>query len=230
MKFLWLNDMEYFIHKRWKFLGLLLGFPIIMMLILANTNLSSMELINAALGTRTKIPDGAVLEMCIYIFEVAMSLFFIVDIYSKDIEYHLENIFLRFSPAKWYVLKSILFLTLMVLIKVIQYGIVIILCICFKKVPILNDFTQLFLKDIIYFLFLQFLFFSIYSFCLLLWNNRFLSILLFLILFLFLPQNIYELNYKTICFLQIGIIVINFILLYMFKRYNKKMIEREELI
>ena len=161
-----------------------------------------------------------------FLFNISVYVFFIADVYIKDISYQLDNIFLRMKAYKWIFKKNIVFVILTVLLKVLQYGLIVATLIIFKKNNVLSfPVFSLFLKDLVYTIFVQFLFISIYIVSSSIKKNKIVPYIFFVIIMIFIPKNIYKLNLDNIIFIGIILILIFIILQIIFKKYNKRIIE-----
>lgn len=223
MKYIFLGDIEYLIHNRKKILFIMFLLPLLSILININTNLSCIDLINLTMGTNFHSDNYTILELIMFIFNIVIYLFFAIDIYIKDIEYQLDNIFLRLAPHKWYLKKTLIFIITMFITKFIQYLIIGIILLIKNKLIFTNILFIIFF-DYIYILLLQFLFLFIYILISSFYNSKFIIISIFLVALYFIPKNIYD--SKNLIFLFIIIIFILIIVICMiFIFRNKKIIE-----
>lgn len=221
MKYLFLNDMEYLIHYRKKLLSTIILVPFLFLIIYIQSQISGLEMFHLSMGTNLNLEGCSLSELISFIYNITIFLFLVIDIYVKDIEYQLDFIFLRMSPILWYLKKTVYFIVIIVLIKIVQYLFITLWIV--DRVS-LADFLFLFIHDSIYVLFLQFLFLILYMVSVLILKNKLFSIFLFLIIFMVLPKNIYGL--KNIEIYLWGIILINIIIGWIFKKWNKKIMER----
>ena len=161
MKYLYMNDVSYLMKKRLKFMILLVFIPILVLLInITSTNIV-IDHINSSMGTRLVIDrDGTILiELLMYALNVFVYLFLIIDVYIKDIAYQLDNIFLRIKPVKWISKKIAILILITVILKFMQYlTITLVLLISGKSNIFTPDLVKLITNDILYILFIQFLF------------------------------------------------------------------------
>jgi hypothetical protein len=222
MKYIFLNDVQYICHKRKRFVLLLLFIPLIVLLINYYSSLSVISKIVFSTGTGVSFNKSNVFEIIIYILNISISLFLVTDVYIKDIDYKLDTIFLRLKPLKWFVLKTIVFLTFMIILKLAQYCILYIVLKSFAF-DIICLFKICF-ADLIYVCALQMLFLLLYVVVKCFTKNVIFSIFLFLIMFIFIPKNIYALGSKII-----WLVVLYFIsflsVCFLFKFKNKKIFE-----
>lgn len=221
MKYLFLNDMEYLFHHRKKFLILIICVPILFLSIYIQSKTTGLEMVHLSMGTKLNISGYSLTELISFIFNITIFLFIMIDIYVKDMEYQLDCIFLRMKPVIWYLKKSLYFIIIIIMTKAIQYLFLILLI--GDKLS-LSDVLFLLRNDCVYILFLQYLFLLIYLGTILILKSKLSSIFIFLLAFMVLPKNIYELKYVEIYWL--GIILINIINCWILKKWNKKIMEK----
>lgn len=225
MKYLILNDIEYLIHKKWKIILILLFIPFIFFLININTSLSGIQIIHHSMGTNFDVNNYSLMELIIFVFNITISLFIVIDIYSKDIDGQLDNIFLRIKPEKWYLKKSICFCISILFIKIVQYLFISLFLILFGKNILINELIGIFFSEYIYVIFIQYLFLLLYFISILIFKTTIPSIIIFLFFFVFIPKSI-------VCMLEYGfyaiiiIIIINIINAKILQLKNKKIIEK----
>lgn len=225
MKYMFLNDIEYLIHKRKWLLFVIVLFQILFMLMNVNSGMSGIEFINYNMGLNLDISNCDIIELIAYMLNITVFIFICIDLYVKDIEYQLDNIFLRLSPLKWYIKKTITFLLAVFLIKIIQYSLLLItLCIMTKYIGML-DLFRLMVNDYLYILLIQIIYLCIYIVTLLVTKNKLLSLFIFLGCCIILPKNICELD-NSIHLILLVIVAINCLIAVVFKICNKKIIEQ----
>ena len=196
MKYILKNDTSYIINNLIKYIFFIYVVPIIIFLII-NNSIPKQEVIVYVMGLNIKFLKSNFLEIIIYIFNVFVSLFLVTSIYLKDLNVGLDNIFLRIEPCKWYVFKTIFFVAFMVILKFIQYLIIFLII---KEVNF-SFIIKLAIVDSIYVLFLQFLFFLIYTILSIFGKNN-ESLLLFMVVYFFLiPKSILMFNSFRLIFL-----------------------------
>lgn len=224
MKYLIYNDFSYIIHHKKRVILLILLVPIISILLNINNNMSMFEIMMLSMGTNLSSTFYSILGMIMYLFNVFWFLYFIVQIYIKDLENGLENIFLRIKPQRYIIRKNICFIIITIMIKVLQYIAIILLFLIFKHQIPNNQVFQLLISDIGYILFVQYLFLFLYLIYILLSKNiLFLSITV-IILLLTIPKNIW--NFSNYLYLIVlGIIFVNFVIYWLFSKYSKNLIE-----
>ena len=155
MKYLFVSDIEYLIHKRKKII-LIFMFMVGMSTLLGDVSSSSFQsFIGAALGTTLDLREYGILELLMYLLNVSIFLFIMVDIYIKDFCYNLDNLFLRTNPVRWFLKKSISFILFMFMLKLLEYALVFILAnIVYFGPSNIYEFMHLILKDTLFLVFL----------------------------------------------------------------------------
>lgn len=225
MKFLLLNDIEYIFNNKKKLLALILLLPLIFILINYNNNsISFLDIIHLSTGTKFESNNYTIIELIMFALNIVVFLFLVIDVYVKDIDYHLDNIFLRLSPRKWYINKTSCFSALIFILKLIQYLLIFITLLILKKQPSFVEVFNLLIYDYIYILFLQFVCLLIYILASVFLKNRIISIGIFLVLFTIIPKNISVLGNK-IFILMLIVFIITYINTIIFNHMNKKIIE-----
>lgn len=225
MKYIYLNDIEYLIKKRKKLLIAMLLIPLLIMLINIKSSFSLVERLVNAMGTNwISFNESNMLEFIMYLFNISIYVFLIVDIYVKDIAYGLDNIFLRIHPKKWFLKKSIIFISLVLILKLLQYGVLIFTILLLNEVSYIGIF-KLITYDFIYVVFIDFLFITAYIVSATLNKNKIIPFGLFLVIIILMPKNIYNLKE-----FEIGIMFLTLILClgfstYLFNFFNKNIIQ-----
>ena len=216
MNYLFLNDINYLFRKKFKLILSFVLIPIIFLLINLESTTDIIKIVQDSMGTNFNINAYSLSEIIAFMFSITISLFIIINIYSKDIDFCCDNIFLRMKPKDWYIKKSIFFL------KLIQYLFVIGTLYLFNKKVIIIKLMKVFFCDYIYMLFIQFLFLFFYLFFATILKNKNLSIFVFVFLFILIPKNISKI--PEIPFI-IMIVIININNYLIFKFGSKKIIE-----
>ena len=226
MKYLVINDISYLIKKRKKILLAIFLVPLILLLVNIATSITFVNRVNLCMGTNwIDFEQSNIIEFIMLIFNLSAYIFLIVDIYVKDIAYQLDNIFLRIKPSKWLLKKSLVFITITFILKLIQYVILFLAVVFLEKNAEFNNIIKLLFSDFIYIIFIQFLFIIIYVISACISKIKFIPYFIFAFLMAIIPKNIYGLSDNQI----LGIILINIIFLFLltiiFKLFNKKIIE-----
>ena len=135
-----------------------------------------------------------------YLLNVSIFLFIMVDIYIKDFCYNLDNLFLRTNPVRWFLKKSIIFILFMFMLKLLEYALVFVLAnMVYSGSCNIYEFIHLILKDTGYIVFLQFLMLTFYLILNVLACNYNYSVILLIVFLLFFDKNIWQCNgYKIL--------------------------------
>lgn len=125
MWFIFLNDIYYSVKKYFIlyliFLVSIISFPIYINLVL-DINLTSEEaikLMNINIGI--KYGTFSLIEYSVFILNIAFYTFISVDIFLKDLEFGLENIFLRMSTKRWLICKLMYIFILTLLLSSFEF-------------------------------------------------------------------------------------------------------------
>lgn len=223
MKFMILNDVNYLIKNRWRWLCLFLLFPLVNLFLDWNTPGSSFDIFNLIMGTNLIFPEVGITEFLCWLFNIFFFLFLMIDIYAKDIENQLSMIFLRMKPKDWFIKKTIIFTIMMMVLKMVQYLLVIGLLFFHKQEIAIPSFLSLFVTDIFYLLFLQYLFLGLYTTGVLL-QYKLLGIGSFIVCLAFFPKNIWHL-YTAVPWFVLGSLCLQFFCFMLFYKQSKKLLE-----
>ena len=223
MMYLWLSDIYYLLRKRYLYLLIFFLLPILSTFLISFSIAGFRDSFISVLGLNIVSNQYSPMEIISYLYFVFFALFLVIDLYLKDILYQLDNIFMRMSLPKWYMQKTILFITVMFLLKLFQY-LLVVLTFLILKGPItfsVLELSQLFITDTLYTILLQFLILFVAilsSFS----KARWLSILLILITFFFFPKSI--LIFERYWVVSIFFIVV--LILLILRVISKKIFER----
>ncbi len=222
MRFILLNDLEYLLHKRKKILGLILFLPLFHLLLNISVDIPSLSLLKISMGIAVDFKRADIIEILLYLFNIFIFIFLFMDVYIKDFLYQIDNLFMRIPFYKWYCKKSILFVGIIFLIKILQYTFLCVILFVLKEKFEIFSLVQLFIKDYLYIIFLQYCFFLVYILMII---GRRLGkiggITLFLIVTIVIPKNISSIS--LLMFLWIFLLQV--ILFFLFKKIPKKIIE-----
>lgn len=191
MMYLWLSDIYYLLRKRYLYLLIFFLLPVLSTFLISFSIAEFGDSFISVLGLNIIPNQYGPMEIISYLYFVFFALFLVIDLYLKDILYQLDNIFMRMSLPKWYMQKTVLFITVMVFLKLFQY-LLVVLTFLILKGPIsfsVLELLQLFITDTLYTVLLQFLILFVAilsSFS----KARWLSILLILTTFFFFPKSI----------------------------------------
>jgi len=221
MRYIFLNDIEYLFHNRKKILMLIFLIPLLVCMIINNN--SAIEMFYTAFGINLNFNNTSVIELMMFIFNVVIYLFLMFDLYIDDMQFKMDNIFLRMDLKKWLFNKNIVFLFLSFLLKLIQYLLILLLMYFNNKQIAINQFINIFILDYIYISFIEFVSISMYILYITRKKlNIFFGVILLCIL-IFIPKNILSMN-KYILLILIG--VLNFIMIMFISKIGKIIIEK----
>lgn len=225
MKYIFYNDLEYLAKKRKKILLLLLMVPIVSLILASFSPAPTIRVIIYSLGLDVNLQSFSAIELIMYLFNISLFIFLVADLYIKDVAYQLDNIFLRIRPEKWFVKKTILFMICMFFMKLVEYLSVFIFYALVKNDNVFGaTFIKLFISDYLYVILIQYLFLLVYVISIYLSKHKWVSVLLFVVVMIFIPKSIFSLRNSLLMVLGItlGVLVIIYL---MFKINSKKIIE-----
>lgn len=150
MKYIFLSDIEYLIRNKKKIIILLILFPAIISAIMPSHNLNEMLYVAFGINLNFKIID--IIEIMMFIFNIVIYLYITFDIYTKDIQFELDNIFLRMRPQEWLCRKNIVFIFLNIILKLIEYLFVLVIGIIIEKEINLQNLISYYFCDLTYIL------------------------------------------------------------------------------
>ena len=162
MKYLIYNDISYIFHKKKKILLCSFLLPLLIVFIYSHGEASSINIVKICVGANFDLKNFSIISLLMLLFNGFTFIYLILDIYTKDLDQYLENIFLRIKPQKYIIKKNITFLSLSIIIKAIQYSLIILLLFIFQKNILDLRILQLFVTDILYIAVLEYLFLFIY--------------------------------------------------------------------
>ena len=202
-----------FNFKKKKILFFIFIFPIFMFLININSEISGFEeIIYFVLGVNLD-QYSSIFEVILFLINVICILYINMDMFFKDLDYNMDNIFLRVNVRKWYILKLFTISIFISIIKCILYSLLMIIYSNFYKynynINIINILLIL-AKDTIYNFIMFQMFCIILSFVSIIKKNKVYSIIIFSILLFILPHNINRINVFMII-LGLSLIIINYI-------------------
>lgn len=224
MKYIFLNDVEYLVYKRKMIILLLLVVPFIVFL----TNLSDfnyLENIEIIFGLNIQSNNINIMEIIMFLFNIALYVFLIIDIYTKDILYQLDNIFLRMPMSKWIFYKSVAFCLLTFILKSMQYLIIIVCLGLFNQEMLIFNILKLCLIDFLYIIGVQFMLMNIYLLCITTKKSNVLFILFSVVLLLVIPKNMLDIS-NCLFLLILGIILLIILIVIQVEKKSQIIIER----
>lgn len=223
MKYIFLSDIEYLIRNKKKIIILLILFPAIISAIMPNHNLNEMLYVAFGINLNFKIID--IIEIMMFIFNIVIYLYITFDIYTKDIQFELDNIFLRMRPQEWLCRKNIVFIFLNIILKLIEYLFVLVIGIIIEKEINLQNLISYYFCDLTYILLIEFISINIYILILSKKNINIIISLLLITIIILLSKNVISM-YKYIGLSVLGIILLNVLINISIKNNSKMIIEK----
>lgn len=224
MKYLLYNDVSYLLNKKRILIITIFIVPLLLLLININASSSMIDTIMSCTGTNLNLESIDIIHLIMYLFNVFSFIYLIVDIYIKDLNKNLENIFLRMSPIEYIVKKNLFFVISISIIKLIQYCIMILFLMTFGQASFNIDIFQLAMMDIIYILLIQYIFLLLYiCFILMKKNIIFLSIMSIILLAIF-PKCVWETRMYVILMIAV-IVLVHIMINLIFLKKSKMIIE-----
>lgn len=224
MKYLFHNDISYLVRKKRIILMSVLFLPLLTLLLNLSTLYNINDIIMLCTGTNLEINTIDIIQLLMYLFNLFCFIYLMVDIYMKDLNDNLENIFLRMKPWEYIIKKNIYFTITIILIKILQYSIMFIILILYGNSGTIGNTIPLLLTDAIYILFLQYLYLLIYLIYILLKKNICFLTTMSILLILLIPKNIWSIS-NYILYVILLIIIIQTIISLIFYKKSKRIIE-----
>ena len=221
-KYLFSNDISYFLHKHKLLLGLFLGTTILIPFLTYSPLLSVTENLNSMFLVNLNLNKYNILNVIYYILSLTMFVYLAVNLYTKDLMYSLDNIFLREKIISWSKMKLATIILLTILVKFISY-ILVVLTLSLRAGSVSFELTIL-IRDLAYTILLELLFLN--SYVLYLRNYKIVSIIAGLVFLLAVSFGVVW--FKGISSILIIVLVISLIFLH--KRRPSKLIERVGMI
>lgn len=219
MKYLCLNDFLYLLRKKYLLLILIFTLPLFFLLFRMNINENVIDIVMFVTGTNLKYRSS--LEVIIFLFNCASTIYLIFYLYTKDLTNQLENIFLRVTQRKYILIKNLLCTATLIIIKIIEY--LLIYLVVFKRVEV-RDYLTLLLSDTTYIIFIQYISLLLYLCYLTLKRNIFIITPILILVFLLIPKNIISIKSYLLIVLAL-IIILYFITYLIFNQNIKKILE-----
>ena len=189
MKYMFYNDLDYLFQKRKNIIIMLLIIPLLVLplnLMVGN----ALGILKMTMGLNILKNSSGIIEITMFLFNLSFTIFLAIDLYIKDIEYNLENIFLRLKPSSWWIKKTSLFMTMMLLLKIFQYSLLTFALIIFNIEIVTTNIVLLLVCDYLYIILLQFLFLLIYIISIIILRKKIMSLIIFITALFVLPKNI----------------------------------------
>lgn len=224
MKYFLNNDISYLIRKRYAILLCFLIAPIVLLLLRLRVEDNMSMILLEPIGGFLNFESFNIIMFIMYLFNVATLIYFGIVLYTRDLDDNLENIFLRMGSFSYIIKKEITFIGIIIILKVIQYSLMIGTLSLFGSSTFDSNVFLLLGVDIVYhILFTSSILLLYFLFLLQNKNHILLAILLLIILFI-IPKNIWNLRNMLGIFILI-IMMIQGIIVMIFTKKSKKLIE-----
>lgn len=224
MKYFLNNDISYLIRKQYVILLCFLIAPVVLLLLRLQIEGNMSMILLEPIGGFLNFESFNIIMFIMYLFNVATLIYFGIVLYTRDLDDNLENIFLRMSSFSYIIKKGITFIGVIIILKVIQYSLMIGTLFLFGSSIFDSNVFLLLGVDIVYhILFTSSILLLYFLFLLQNKNHILLAILLLIILFI-IPKNIWNLRNMLGIFIWI-IMMIQGIMVMIFTKKSKKIIE-----
>lgn len=224
MKYFLNNDISYLIRKQYVILLCFLIAPVVLLLLRLRVEDNMSMILLEPIGGFLSFESLDIIMLIMYLFNVATLIYFGIVLYTRDLDDNLENIFLRMSSFSYIIKKGITFIGVIIILKVIQYSLMIGTLFLFGSSTFDSNVFLLLGVDIVYhILFTSSILLLYFLFLLQNKNHILLAILLLIILFI-IPKNIWNLRNMLGIFIWI-IMMIQGIMVMIFTKKSKKIIE-----
>lgn len=224
MKFVFVNDLMYILDKRKKYILLYIIVPFIICLLLSSNSTSDLSIMFYSLGNNLTIKNFNIIEIMMYIFNITMFIFFVVDLFSKDLLYQKDCIFFRINIVKWFLYKTVFVLFLCFCISIFKYLLITTYLKFILDFSIVYIIKVMFL-DINYYILIYTIVVAIF----ITWN-LFLStfsVVLMIILSIIIPKNIIHTESYYLVLVIISVFLyVNIV--FLLKKAGKKILEMED--
>lgn len=157
MKYILHSDIRSIIKK---YYILIMYFGIILLnFLLSSKNYSSLnDIILSSLALNINFKQSLVLEIMTYLVSISCMTFLITDLYLKDFQDQLDNIFMRMKLKEWIVKKVLYLLFLILIIQLIVYLVItLILSFIYKYNINIFDIVNIFITNYLYIIIFQFI-------------------------------------------------------------------------
>lgn len=218
------NDTNYLLKKQKKILFLIFAIPILLTILKTMENRRGMSIINYVFALKIDLNNYNIFEYTIYYFYIIIYLFLSFSLYLKDYKTNLDQIYLRTDFKKVYLHKTKIFVILMFIIMLIQYGVISIIMLLTKNNIPLLELSKAFITQYIFIILVQQI--SLTGYLVAGINNiiKVIVVVLGIGLLVVLPKSIIDLekyNIVAIVIITVAIMINHWI----HKKYNKKIIQ-----
>lgn len=224
MKYFLNNDISYLIRKQYVILLCFLIAPVVLLLLRLQVEGNMSMILLEPIGGFLNFESLDIIMLIMYLFNVATLIYFGIVLYTRDLDDNLENIFLRMSSFSYIIKKGITFIGVIIILKVIQYSLMIGTLFLFSSSTFDSNVFLLLGVDIVYHILFTSSILLLYFLFLLQNKNHILLAILLLIILCIIPKNIWNLRNMLGIFIWI-IIMIQGIIVMIFTKKTKKLIE-----
>ena len=215
MNYIFLDDIAYLIGNKKKILFLYFFIPILYFFVNIGFNPNLLvDKVCFLLGNNVSLNNFSIIEIIMHLFNIFTILYINIMSVFKDLDYNFNNIFLRVTHSKWYIIKTIFSILIIIIMKLFLYITLITLCITFNNYELnVTEFQNaciLLFKDIGS----NIIMFQFLILILMLLTKRkscFIVIPIILITVLIFSFNIYKL--KLPYFVLLTILIINYVII-----------------
>lgn len=194
MKYIILNDINYLFRRRMKLIFIFIFLTFGMFIMRYDRGVNIYDNVVSIIPVNINLEQLLGIEPLYFLYNIFFFVFLSIDLYTKDLQYQVDNIFLRMSINTWYCRKVICISILTFCLKIAQYSIVIggiLLC---NSALFDNNIILLFITDILYLCFVESTFILLYIIFILANKKKGLLIAFILFLVIVIPKNIVQLN------------------------------------
>lgn len=195
MKYIILNDINYLFRKRTKLIFIFIFLTLGMLIMRYNKELNIYDNIVGIIPVNINLEQFLGIEPLYFLYNIFFFIFLSIDLYIKDLQYQVDNIFLRMSINAWYYRKVICINILTFMLKVFQYSIVVGRILLCNNTLFDNKIVLLFITDILYLCFVESIFTLFYIISILANKKKGLLLAFMLFLLIVIPKNIVQLNH-----------------------------------
>ncbi len=218
------NDFNYLKKNKIKLLLLFLLINVISLTLHLTEEIPSLEKIMFSNATNILKDEFSIIQYIIFLFNNIVFIFLILDLFIKDLNYELDNLFMRIKIFKWMFTKFSFVIIVTIVLKLLEY-LSLFFCLYLLSTISWNiELVNLIVIDIVYTLSIEFSYLFLY---ILFYraNNIFIYYIVGVFLFLVIPKNVYNLH-KYILFLLLILLIIIVAIFLITKKFHKKMIEK----
>ena len=224
MNFIIQNDFNYLKKNKIKLLFLFLLINVISLTLHLKEEIPFLEKIMFSNATNILKDEFSIIQYIIFLFNNIVFIFLILDLFIKDLNYELDNLFMRIKIFKWMFTKFSFVIIVTIVLKLLEY-LSLFFCLYLLSTISWNiELVNLIVIDIVYTLSIEFSYLFLY---ILFYraNNIFIYYIVGVFLFLVIPKNVYNLH-KYILFLLLILLIIIVAIFLITKKFHKKMIEK----